>query len=132
MTPTELELARELARHPAWVWMDGMRVVPTRAADGVSPRRLCHEPWKHDGSLIAPPHGHVLDLADPATLGCLIAMLGDDVIWISNSTTVYDKDGSHQEWTVTRGRALERDGGRTLGEALARAWLEAQEGGKHG
>lgn len=123
MTETELELARELARHPKWKWERGMlaiwdnrreRVVWT-ADDGRG--LLC-------GTDATSPE-HYPDLADPATLGCLIAMLGDDdMIWISNSTTAYDKDGSHQVWTVTRGRrALGTLRGRTLGEALARAWL---------
>lgn len=124
MTPAEQDLARQLAAHPKWKWGRGMlaicgnrleRVVCT-ADDGRG--LLC-------GTDTTCPE-HYPDLSDAATIGCLIAMLGGDMIWISNSTTVYDKDGSHQEWTVTRGHALGPLRGRTLGEALARAWLAVQ------
>lgn len=119
MTETELELARELARDPAWTWQSGMMMLLDTGdapiiygrSSGTEERRDC-----------------IPDLSDAATIGCLIAMLGDDMIWISNSTTVYDKEGCRQVWSVTRGRALGPLRGRTLGEALARAWLAVNRG----
>lgn len=135
MTPTEQDLARELARHPAWKWGSGMlavwgnrleRVV-LAADDGRG--LLC-------GTDATSPE-HYPDLSDPATQGCLWAMLreatGDE-----GASAGYARDG----WSCDPfGIETEPPGWRafwsterepfgnidvncaTLGEALARAWL---------
>lgn len=127
MTPTELELARELARHPKWKWERGMlaawdnrlgRVV--RAAD--NGRGLIR-------GTDATGTKHYPDLADPATQGCLIAALEPWLLDVSRRRYMSDV-----RWTVTiflSGRT-EHPSAPTLGEAIARAWLAAQGGGEHG
>ena len=93
MTSTELALARQLAKHPAFQWREGMRWIRD---DGDSGRYPDADPALVEG--VAVP-----DLADSATLGGLffeVAM----AIWVD---------------AVARNLGA----GATAGEAIARAWL---------
>lgn len=134
MTETEQALARELARHPAWKWMNGIRLLY------VGPHRLGLDEKRVDnGDRKEPREGWIPDLSDAATQGCLWAMLreatGDE-----GASAGYARDG----WSCDPfGIETEPPGWRafwsterepfgnidvncaTLGEALARAWLRA-------
>jgi hypothetical protein len=68
MTDAELELARKLAAHDEWVWMDGMRFFDSGLMDAHFSRagRVGRD---REIERSYP------DLADPATQGCLWAML---------------------------------------------------------
>jgi hypothetical protein len=109
MTKTELDLARRLAAHSKWKWMAGMR-------NGVGDRVLfnANAEWIDTDEGLVPlgQMGHV-DLADPATQGCLWAMLRGVAV---------EEDGA--EWVVYQlhgGQVV----GASKGEALARALLAA-------
>jgi hypothetical protein len=78
MTETELDLARRLAAHPKWRWMRGVWIVDPdyEGDDGLCV--LCDAGrYIHClGSIFEhKPTKKVPDLANPATLGCLWAML---------------------------------------------------------
>lgn len=112
MTETEQALARELARHPAWRWRDGMMSNAGRVWTNVANPHGAYDatPRLPDGHRVST--GHYPDLADPATQGCLIAMLPVPRV------SVYGTG----EAVVTAGYETRCEGS-TLGEALARAWL---------
>ena len=100
MTPTEQDLARELAEHPAWRWAAGMRVCSPDGRARVDDDRLDEwEGWP--------------DLADPATLGCIMVSIGDVKI---------DALDPWVQWRNADG-SFSSTYSDTLGEALARAWL---------
>lgn len=126
MTPAEQDLARQLARRPEWVWMDGMlsnvgRITLDRAG----------APGAHSG---APrlPSGHKVssgnypDLSDPATQGCLIAALGERLQVVEPFYKSLDPNAGRMWCVETRLDTSEYpwiSEGATLGEALAKAWL---------
>ena len=80
-----LALARALVALPGWRWMRGMAWTATQdgwVSRGIFCRGLCP----------LPPDWALPDLDDPATGGCLLAMLGDDAVSIAlddRSGTVY-------------------------------------------
>lgn len=80
MNDETMTLARALAAHPRWQWMDGMLssggrvVVDTSGAPGAHSRTA----WLPLAVRVST--GHYPDLDDPATQGCLMAMLGDSLI----------------------------------------------------
>ena len=69
MTPDQIDLARRAVAAPKWKWMPGMRSVAYRQAP--------LEPVVHRiGELKSTPYpGSLPDLTDPATLGCLLALV---------------------------------------------------------
>jgi hypothetical protein len=103
MTADMIDLARRAVACPKWRWMPGMRT-----AEGL---RIVHDPSRfpdracalRDGGwtprLLNP--GALPDLTDPATLGCLLALVreawGDKaVIHIENNNWFYvETDGRH-------------------------------------
>lgn len=109
MTETELELARELARDPAWTWQSGMMMLLDTGdapiiygrSGGTEERRDC-----------------IPDLADPATLGCIMVAIGDVKI---------DALDPWVQWRNADGSFSSTYSG-TIGEALARAWLAVNGG----
>jgi hypothetical protein len=73
MTPDMLDLARRVVACKGWRWMEGMRfVVPPshNGATGYMVRVKGHE----RGGVAGYP-----DLSDPATLGCLLALVRE--VW---------------------------------------------------
>jgi hypothetical protein len=122
VSPVELALARRLAQHPRFRWMPGMRVWRPNGngwhVTYVTPVEL----WSGDS--YDPINGsHVPDLSDPATQGCLWAMLNE----AARPVHVYDEtDGFVIE--CHPGGDRERVTGRTIGEALACALMEAWHG----
>lgn len=115
MTETELDLARRLAGHPKWKWMDGMQFVcPSREepTDRVFDAGAGETGW---GTKIR--RSHVPDIADPATQGCLWAMLGKSI----EIGVEYPGKWRVRAW----GDDEIIEFGATLGEALARALLAA-------
>ena len=69
MTDDLIELARRAVWCKSWRWMPGMLCVPGEGMMGV-PRRLTDDAdWPHDLGMRFPV------LTDPATLGCLLALV---------------------------------------------------------
>ena len=79
MTPDPTALARRAVACKRWRWMPGMLTLPFRESGPNSP--VCHPAWRviYEGGCgpfanpdnnDAPP-----DLTDPATLGCLLAIV---------------------------------------------------------
>ena len=122
MTETELDLARRIAAHPKWRWMRGMSF----ADDGLM------EAHRFSAGLV--PTDRPLDagsypvIADPATQGCLWAMLREAgphahfAMFCEEAPDGCDECVAH--FSVERDYTDEVMG-TTLGEALARALLAA-------
>lgn len=68
MTEAEFYLAHQLVAHPRWRWMGGMRAEHSCGPDRWWPYRVC-------GDQTVMPRAWVPTLSDPATQGCLWAML---------------------------------------------------------
>jgi hypothetical protein len=143
VTPVELELARKLAAHPRFEWAAGMLATAIEDNAHSQVRFVASGEWT--GALSSSDHTewslplaeggdftyaieYVPDLADPATQGCLWAMLDE----ASEDLRVMGH-GSHrgvEEWTWgdRGGRCWELqtlDRTFSKGEALARALLSA-------
>ncbi len=113
------DLARQLTEQEEWTWMDGMR--------------WSSPPTYHHGELVVIsgrvhiltddlgiPPGAVPDLADPATAGCLLAMLGE-----RRSLHLSVWPDLVKRWWVCLGTLNYH--GATLGEAVARCLLALGE-----
>lgn len=70
MTPPTLDLARRAVACEGWRWLPGMRWVVARAAPLED-----YGGRIHDGVRRAPDGPGLPDLSDPATLGCLLALV---------------------------------------------------------
>lgn len=114
MTPPSLDLARRAVACRGWRWTPGMRWVVARAAPLED-----YGGRIHDGIRRAPDGPGLPDLSDPATLGCVLALVR--AAWGDPHAYLAPGDG----WCVGRGA---RDGiygeGATEAEALIAA-LEA-------
>lgn len=115
MSPEMLDLARRAVVCEGWRWMPGMRAlcddgwpVPYRLDDG-------HDDWPHDIGLRLP------DLTDPATLGCVLALVRDAWGDPTLSPCWQDETGG---WDVVGNRWNIIAGSTTEAEALVAA-LEA-------
>jgi hypothetical protein len=121
MTETELDLARRLVAHPKWAWAGGM----LWGHGDPATRDWCWGRWPDPPA----PDGSIPDLADPATRGCLQAMLyeaGEGIVAVVPDPVMIDHYAvcdsvsfeGRMVWAERHG--LPRG---PLGEALARALL---------
>jgi len=98
MTEAQVELAKRAVACRGWRWMPGMLALPPEGMIS-TPARLTEESdWPHDVGLRLP------DLTDPATLGCLLALVreawGDSEmhmalgakgwVWLAGESRAYD------------------------------------------
>jgi hypothetical protein len=134
MTETELDLARRLVAHPNFKWALRMRCIgPMGPGTFVGVRSPKWFEFVEEGKgyiTVRDSADYVPDLADPATQGCLIAMLDECVSYIAHRHVDADGDGIGK-WTVTvyvgdRRIAIPRmSKGEAYATALLRAWGEA-------
>lgn len=114
MTDEMTALSRRAVACRGWRWMPGMRVMP---AGGMvaAPLRLTDDyDWPHDLGLRLP------DLSDPATLGCLLALVRE--AW--RCPTLSPSEGLNSGWEVWLWNGpsrLVRSRGTTEAEALVAA-----------
>jgi hypothetical protein len=96
MTDEQIALSRRAVACKGWRWMPGMRTVEgLRVVNVNAEHRYVHV---HPGSLLLPAEGHTLpDLTDPATLGCLVALVREawrcPTVYVRQSTTRRVSDG---------------------------------------
>jgi len=89
MTPAELEAARRVVTLPGWRWMPGMLAVLPDAP----PVRIVEI---YDAGNALQEHGWLPDLSDPATLGCLEALVRErhpGAYVVPDVWTVEDRSG---------------------------------------
>jgi hypothetical protein len=120
MNADMLDLARRAVACNGWRWMPGMLVVGSQR-HGEWPFRVCHL----SALTLRDDLGALPDFTDPATLGCLLALVRE--AWGDPSLSVlFDHDGC--KWRVGRweddGLALRCRPADTEAEALVAA-LEA-------
>lgn len=124
MTPELEALARRAVACPRWRWMGGMRWIDNRPAplEPIALRVADIRP--RDGSDV--PRHALPDLTDPATLGCLLALVRES--WGRTAYTMYYFSvwRSCDRWALCADRDQEVDpgDGPTEAEALVAA-LEA-------
>lgn len=122
------DLARRAVACKGWRWMPGMLTLPFHEDDD---RRLptCHPAWRVSRPGIAGPFAHdptwgaLPDLADPATVGCLLALVRE--AWSGTFVMPYDKKPGW--WVAIMPAGPWPDPGPTEAAALVAA-LEAAEG----
>ena len=84
-SPNDLrDLADRIQRLPGWRWMPGMWVRPIDPDHGDLPERIMYE---DEAARMNARPGNVdewrVDLTDPATAGCLLALLGPGIdVWL--------------------------------------------------
>jgi hypothetical protein len=121
-----IELAKRATACKHWRWMDGMRTQSGYRAQGRQELGLEESyEWDIDSGGYALFHGAIElpDLDDPATLGCLLALVrlaqGDCTIW-----TMVDVDCDEGAWLCTGLEVGEIGSGYSEAHALVAA-LEA-------
>jgi hypothetical protein len=136
MTPVELDLAPQLAAHPRFRWMAGMlcedgRRIISVDADGVRADDCYYDTtdaeWR--GNPLTFPN-----LSDPGTCGCLLALLGEPFLDLSDQGDSVGENRPERRWVVrffTGGEApiyaSSIATGASLGAALARALLASRD-----
>lgn len=104
MTPDQIDLARRLVACPRWRWLPGMlwSIGPQPGWVRASTGRVlsAHE----DGGPVRAPKSCLPDLTDPATAGCLLALVreawGDTRLVAIYCEAAYP--GQSEGWAVQR------------------------------
>ena len=115
MTEAQIELSRRAVACKGWRWMAGMRWIVSRVAplEDYSGRIV-------DGGRRAPDGPGLPDLTDPATLGCLLALVreahGDPVLFAR-----FRGARVHPDWMVSWDGSDVIATGATEAEALVAA-----------
>lgn len=96
-TPEQIAQARKVITYKRWRWMPGMRWAMLRAAPLENYYgRICDRG-------LPPASGAIPDLSDPATLGCMLALVrelyGDPGLYVRLSQTTRESDGI-RAWEV--------------------------------
>ena len=118
MTEEQLALARRAVACQSWRWMPGMRWC-SQTSLGRSYQRLLD----HEVDDFPPYYGCLPDLSDPATLGCLLALVRE--AWGDPSlTAAFDYTG-WPSWRV--GHSEDGRGTRGIGDTEAEALVAALE-----
>lgn len=119
MTPEQEALARRAVACPQWRWLPGMlSATPTGAVwrELGADRLRVQSEWEAGGPCGA-PNGAVPDLTDPATLGCILALVRE----VHGPATVVRLVGVNgrggQEWAISD-RAPAVDGWHLAAPAL--------------
>lgn len=134
MTPEETEIAREMAEHPEFRWGAGMRALDEHGigyrimgadVDDRSAIAFCEEDYLSEYTIWHPTdpdaRPFLLDLADPATQGVVLAMIAETgyaSLYIGQHRSIVHHEGSG-------GKPIHAD---TPGAALGRAWLASRVG----
>ena len=105
MTEHQIALARRVVAAPGWRWMRGMRIANTKFASvvavcdgapcGAEEGATCDDNaavWLDDWTTAT----LLPDLADPATLGCLLALVRQQ--WGMPNLAAVRKDGAWMLW----------------------------------
>jgi len=121
MTDEQKALSRRAVACMGWRWMPGQRWIVTRAAplEDYAGRIV-------DGGRRAPDGPGMPDLTDPATVGCLLALVREawGCVVVTSPDYDYDDDEARQGPNVVGWRAVETvrwmwvGGGTTEAEAL--------------
>ena len=118
MTEEHIALARRAVVCKGWRWMPGMRWVN----DPAKPLTSEGDEGRHEYGYTPPKYG-IPDLTDPATLGCLLALVRE--AWgcavVTSPDYDYDDEEARQGETVTGWRAVETVRWMTVGEGVTEA-----------
>ena len=122
MTDAELELARRLVASPRWRWMRGMICDFGSFVCGDDEYYI----FTDSGPKEKEKTSRVPDLSEPATQGCLAAMLREahDLVSLEWEWEGEEENILFVLW-YRAPRGTEYHNGKTYGEALARALLAA-------
>lgn len=119
-----MQLAQRAVACKHWRWMAGMLTTEDFRVTAIHPDGLPHGEYSQVGPLLWKINAeHMPDLDDPATLGCLLALVrlaqGDCTIW-----TMLDVDCDEGTWLCTGLEVGEIGSGYSEAHALVAA-LEA-------
>lgn len=117
MTDAQVALARRAVACKGWKWMGGMLAVATEGMVALPLRLTDGHDWPHDLGLRLP------DLTDPATLGCLLALVRE--AWGNDDLGTMRWDARSRWCAETTDFPYRAFYGDTEAEALVVAWEAA-------